>query len=80
MLLKDVLLLLLVVRAPESVTVPVPINVVPLSWRVPLPLTVRGPFTVEVAAPREREPLLKLTAVEAFVIIRLSTESLMLEL
>ena len=42
------------VRWPASVTLPVPVNVVPLSARVPLPLTVSGPSIVEVAA-RQRE-------------------------
>ena len=74
MLLKAVLLLL-AVRWPESVTVPAPIKVVPLSARVPVLLTEIGPSIVEVAAPRVSEPLATLTVVEEFV-IKLRTESL----
>jgi len=66
---------LVVVRWPASVNVAVPSNVVALSWRVPFPLTFRGPLSVEVAAPSVSEPLLTLTVVEEFV-IRLRTESL----
>jgi hypothetical protein len=74
-LLKEVLMLLLVVRLPASVTTPVPIKVVPLRARVPLLPAVKGPLIVDVAAPRESEPLPTLTVVEEFV-DRLRTESL----
>ncbi len=74
MLLKAVLLLL-VVRWPESVTDPLPIKVVPLSARVPVLLTAIDPSIEDVAAPRVSEPFATLTVVDELV-IRLRTESL----
>lgn len=53
---------------PASVTLPEPINVVPLRARVPLLLTLMDPPIVEVAAPRVSLPLLTLTVVKALVV------------